>query len=59
MSDALKNEVLIRSFPLFSNGAHEAIDRLAIIVQLVDEMDEQEKQACIGYLAARFDWQPR
>ena len=45
---------LMRTFPLFTNGKTPEIDRLAIVVQCLDEMDQPETQATLGYINSRF-----
>lgn len=40
-----------RSFVLFTGGEVPEIDRLAIIMQLLKEMDDLERRAAVSYMA--------
>lgn len=47
-------EPTFRKFKLFTNEENPEIDRLAIMVELLNEMPPNERDAAMVYLAERF-----
>lgn len=45
---------MFREFKLFTNGDNPGIDRLSVICECFDEMDNNEKVAALGYIDSRF-----
>jgi len=42
---------LRRAFVMFSNGEVPEVDRLAVIMELMREMNDNERRATLGYVA--------
>jgi len=52
----IESQWVHRPFKLFTNGEQPFVDRLAIIMELMREMEDNERRAALGYVSDYYGY---